>query len=441
MITKDKKELLLKRLAEISSTGTLDGEDADRRENMHRLFMYPAMMVPATQTAIIKVFADVVGDIQNAIDPFMGSGTSLLSCMEFGLDVFGQDINPFAVLLSKAKTTAYDEAELKEAYLKIISHISSDVSESIDIHFGSLDKWFTREAQISFSKIRRAIQSIEDKSIRYFFWVLMSEAIRVGSNDRTSTFKLHRRSEDELSHRKVDVIKEFFSISKRGIDDYVLFKSKLKQEHHADNFDFRGNREIVWGDTLQKIETDNKFNLLVSSPPYGDNHTTVTYGQSSYLPLQWIDPADVSCPYDYIKTTQEIDRLSLGGRIDRRKLSEKSSVLFKKSKSARNFIETIPDNEKPKYNKTLAFIIDFDDSLDHIVNAMSNDAFFIWTIGNRFVGGREVPNAEVLQDLMQYRGYSLFFRAERQILNKKQPRKNNFSKTMEKEVILIFHKE
>ena len=84
---------------------------------------------------------------------------------------------------------------------------------------------------------------------------------------------------------------------------------------------------------------------------------------------------------------------------------------------------------------------DFDDSLDHIVNAMSNDAFFIWTIGNRFVGGREVPNAEVLQDLMQYRGYSLFFRAERQILNKKQPKKNNFSKTMEKEVILIFHKE
>lgn len=69
MITKDKKELLLKRLAEISSTGTLDGEDADRRENMHRLFMYPAMMVPATQTAIIKVFADVVGDIKNAIDP------------------------------------------------------------------------------------------------------------------------------------------------------------------------------------------------------------------------------------------------------------------------------------------------------------------------------------------------------------------------------------
>lgn len=33
---------------------TLDGEGADRSENLHRLFMYPAMMVPATQYAVIQ---------------------------------------------------------------------------------------------------------------------------------------------------------------------------------------------------------------------------------------------------------------------------------------------------------------------------------------------------------------------------------------------------
>ena len=71
---------------------------------------------------------------------------------------------------------------------------------------------------------------------------------------------------------------------------------------------------------------------------------------------------------------------------------------------------------------------------------MKEDAFYIWTIGNRYVSGREVPNDSILIELMESRGINLFERAERHILNKKQARKNNFSKTMEKEHILIFHK-
>ena len=71
---------------------------------------------------------------------------------------------------------------------------------------------------------------------------------------------------------------------------------------------------------------------------------------------------------------------------------------------------------------------------------MKDDAYYIWTIGNRFVGKREIPNAEILQDLMESYGLALFFKAERQILNKIQPKKNNYSRTMEKEKIMIFHR-
>ena len=188
-----------------------------------------------------------------------------------------------------------------------------------------------------------------------------------------------------------------------------------------------------------KIKSQQKFNLLVSSPPYGDNHTTVTYGQTSYLPLQWIDPKDIDCPYDYLKTTQEIDRQSLGGSINRKALLEQKSRLFEKSKSFEAFYQSIPEQNRERYNQTLSFIADFDESLDSIVSVMDKEAFYIWTIGNRSVGGREVPNAQILIDLMQYRGFELFFRADRLISNKIQPKKNNFSKTMDKEDILIFH--
>lgn len=441
MIDSEKLKDLLARLGTIKEEGTLDGEEADRSENMHRLFMYPAMMVPATQSAMIEAMTHVLHSNSLAVDPFMGSGTSLLSCMEYGLGVFGQDINPFAVLLSKAKVTCYDLDGFKKAFQSIKKHIEDDNATDIDVSFANIDKWFNKNVQISLSRIRRAIQAEPCSDYRIFFWVIMSEVIRIGSNDRTSTFKLHMRDQKDIENRRIDIIKEFLNYSKRGIEDLADYRNKLQEEHLLDGYKFSGISEIVWGNTQKKIESDKKYDLLVSSPPYGDNHTTVTYGQTCYLPLQWIDPKDIDCPYDYLKTTQEIDRQSLGGRIDSKELKRITNSLLDRSPSLSAFYREIPDDEKDKYKKTFAFIADFDECLESIVNAMKPEAFYIWTIGNRFVGGREVPNAEILKDLMERRGASLFFDAERKISNKKQAKRNSSSQTMEKERILIFHQD
>lgn len=435
-----KYDILLKKLNAIKDEGMLDGEDANRSENLHRLFMYPAMMVPATQSAIIEAITYILPSNSKAIDPFMGSGTSILSCMEYGFDVFGQDINPFAVLLSKAKATQYDLDGFESSFLSIVDHIHNDDDDTIDVSFTNIDKWFNKEIQIALSKIRRAIQSEPRREFRFFFWAIMSEAIRIGSNDRTSTFKLHIRSNEDIQSRRIDIIKEFLLLCRRGISDLSEYRVKLQKEHLLNGSSgYSGSCEIVWGDTQSKIETDAIFDILVSSPPYGDNHTTVTYGQSCYLPLQWIDPKDIDCPYDYLKTTQEIDRHSLGGRINRSILLQSISHLFEKSPELAKFYQSIPQSEKGKYYKTLSFISDFDESLSSILQNMNPNAFYVWTIGNRFVGNREIPNAEILIDLMQSRGINLFFSAERRILNKKQARRNSSSCTMEKERILVFH--
>ena len=343
-------------------------------------------------------------------------------------------------MLSKAKTTIYDITRLKQCFSRIKESLENDKSTTVEVSFPSIDKWFSKDAQISFSKIRRAILNETQSNYRYFFWVLMAEAIRVGSNDRTSTFKLHQRSVEELERRKINIISKFLSIAECGISDYELFYDKLQKKLNILVSDSKVQAEIVWGNSQCQINTKQKFDLLLSSPPYGDNHTTVTYGQTSYLPLQWIPSEDINCPYDYLRSTQEIDCQSLGGRINNDSLVEKLDILLKKSKHFRTFYCAIPDDEKTKYRKTISFIADFDESLQNIVQVMKDDAYYIWTIGNRFVGKREIPNAEILQDLMESYGLALFFKAERQILNKIQPKKNNYSRTMEKEKIMIFHR-
>lgn len=434
-------QMVLK-LEDLKKHGDLDGVTANKGDNLHRLFYYPAMMVPITQSQIIEIVSSFLSSPASAIDPFMGSGTSLMSCMEYGLGVYGQDINPLAVLLVEAKTAILDGHRVKKACDSIRSIISSDPSESMDVSFKGIDKWFTRDVQVSLSRIRRAILEIPDKEVRSFFWIIMAEVIRIDSNDRTSTFKLHQREEREIASRHSDVIKDFFSLADRGIVDLDFFRGKIENKGFLVDNRYSAPIEVKWGNSMLGVSSSQKFDILVSSPPYGDNQTTVTYGQHSYLPLQWIPrselPAEVD--YDFLRTTQEIDSRSLGGRSNKRHVKELICSISRRIPSLGSFLARIPLEEIEKYYKTVSFIADFEQSLQAIIPAMRDNAIYVWTIGNRYVNKREVPNDQILIDLMANHGIPLIFDAERTILNKKQAKRNRSSRTMEKERILIFQK-
>lgn len=434
-------DTLLGRLDNLQKSGELNAKDAKREENLHRFFMYPGMMVPKTQTLIVDEITHFTPHNPWVMDPFMGAGTSLLSCMEFGYNVFGQDINPFAVLLAKAKTATYDIDTLSESFYTIMDMLQSDNTQDIDVNFNGINKWFNKRIQIDLSKIRRAIKQLECDEIRCFFWVVFSEVIRTGSNDRTSTFKLHQRTNENIKERNIDVINSFSELCERSLHDFAIFKMKLQSKGLVYNNKYTKKAITVWGNSMKKIETNQKFDLLVSSPPYGDNHTTITYGQHSYLELQWIPREDLpqNIDFDFLRTTQEIDSQSLGGRVNSKYIQEIIELTIEKIPALKKFFFEIPKEEYRKYYKTIAFINDFECCLDKIVKSMNYDAFYVWTIGNRRVAKREIPNDIILVDLMKKNGINLYYTAERKILNKKQPRKNNFSKTMEKERVLIFH--
>ncbi len=419
----------------------LDGDSHQSDENIHRIFAYPAMMVPKTQKKIVEVISNYLPKDANMIDPFMGSSTSLLSCMENGLNVYGQDINPLAVLIGKVKTGSLDYELLQKQLSVLLDNIENDKSTTIEISFDKLDKWFGKKAQIDLSKIRRSIISEPNISVRRFFWVIMAEVIRTCSNDRTSTFKLHQRPVEEIESRNISIIVEFKKIAERSIIDVKKFKQKLHDNSLLKGHAYQGRAEVKWGNTMNNIGSTNKFSLLVSSPPYGDNQTTVTYGQHSFLQLHWIDKNDIcdnNIEFDYLRTTQEIDRSSLGGKPYR--TNGHLPNIFDKSRTLNDLIRSIPRKEIDKFYKVVSFVDDFDKSLDVIVDKMEKDAFYVWTIGNRCVNKREIPNDLILIDLMEVRGIPLIYQAERIIQNKRMPNRNNTTKTMDKERILIFRK-
>lgn len=179
----------------------------------HGLFLYPAMMVPSVQRKLVEIVSNF-SNVEVAYDPFLGAGTSATACMFNGISSYGQDINPFAVLLSRVRTTPLNDA--KSCVERVVSGAKTDKSRKITSKFSNWKKWFTQSSAIYLSRLCRSIWKVQSLSERRFLWVCLSETIRLCSNDRTSTYKLHARPLEETQSRKVDVVKLFEKIGIRN---------------------------------------------------------------------------------------------------------------------------------------------------------------------------------------------------------------------------------
>jgi hypothetical protein len=416
--------------------------DAVRR-HAHSLFQYPAMMVPQMQARLIDDICQVCPTIQNIYDPYVGSGTVLTEAMLRGLNFWGQDINPLAVLLCRVKAGPFFVDSLELRVQGLTSRMKSDRKRSIAVDFAGIQKWFRDDVARDLSKIVRAIREERELWSRRFFWVALAETIRRTSNSRTSTVKLHVRPPEEIATRSIDVVSLFQGIAvsnaARLRAKHAILRDRKRLVHGA----YANNVEIRLGDSA-KASTDHeasRFDLLITSPPYGDNVTTVPYGQHSYLPLQWIDRKDIDPKFDeqLISTTHAIDSSSLGGR---RKGALETIPELKERSSA--FVATMRGLQGEKRDRTLrvsAFIRDLDTSLAAILPQMRRNAYLLWVVGNRSVGQRTIPLDAIVRELHESRGAVHVTTIERTIPSKRMAVRNDTSSTMTKECILVMRKD
>ena len=419
---------------------TFRGRAARRRT--HGLTQYPAMMVPAMQAVLIGTIADVDEDVNVVCDPFAGSGTTLVECMRLGIDYFGQDINPLAVLLCRTKAGPFHIRCLTSAVKTVIDRASRDRYLGIDADFPGLEKWFSPKASIELSRIRRAIRTIDNLWCRRVLWTGLAETVRLTCNSRTSTFKLHVRTSDELESRDVSPLITFnqviADINKRVREESTALK---EAGHLSSNGHYRGQVRILIGDSAHSIPSRKPTDLLVTSPPYGDNTTTVPYGQYSYLPLQWIDLEDISANIssECLATTHSLDTMSLGGSRKKALASVQSlRSISPKLDSTLRRLENLPPD---RASKVAAFFRDLDVSLGVAYGSIRLGAYMIWTVGNRRVAGKAVPTDAILIELLKAKGAHFLTKIERKIPSKRMATRNTVASTMRSESILLFRKQ
>lgn len=409
------------------------------RQHCHALIQYPAMMVPEMQGELIDAISEIDNNIQTVFDPFVGSGTTLGEAMTRGLNFLGHDINPLAILACEVKSGPLYIKSLKDKLDALLENINNDASTEIAIQFNGIDKWFTAGIQIELSKIYRAIKSEKSKWARKIFWLSLSNTVRATCNSRSSTYKLHIKSEDQIASIP-SAISSFKKNLLKNIEHIAAQKELLREKNVLERAKAKGNVKIKNIDTKKIARKPSQCDFLISSPPYGDNQTTVTYGQFSYLPLMWIDLDDIDnlVDRDFLRNQNTIDSSSLGGSL--KEAQEKLEKIGDKSPSLCGCISKINEVDPRNTRKLISFIYDLDLSLENAISHLRKDAYMVWTLGNRRISNIEVPLDDIMKELLQSKNCIFVHQLERNILSKRMASRNQIASTMGKESVLIMRR-
>lgn len=411
------------------------------RRQTQGLIQYPAMMVPEMQAVLVKAVTTADGQVHRVYDPFVGCGTTMVESMRLGLDFVAQDINPLAILFCRTKSGPFHTQKLQEAVEDVVKWAAADRGRRFEASFPGLRKWFGSKAITELSRIRRAIRRVNHAWCRRVLWTGLAETVRLSSNSRTSTFKLHIRDSEELLERRVQPLQTFSTVVSdigKRLDEEA---QTLRQAGYLSrNGYYRGTIDIRLGDSMKPVPRTERHDLIVTSPPYGDNTSTVPYGQYSYLPLQWIDLQDVDPTANpaCIRSAYEIDARSLGG--SRRNAVEQVADLLDVSPSLQKTLNRLEELPPDRKGRIAAFVRDLDASLGSVVGTLRTGGYMIWTVGNRRVGGEAVPLDAIVGELLAARGVRQVARADRKIPSKRMANRNSIASTMCREAILVFGK-
>jgi hypothetical protein len=96
--------------------------ERERTKHVHRLHPYHGKFIPQLVEVLLGRYL-APGD--HVLDPFAGSGTTLVQALESGLDATGVDIAAFNCLLMGVKTASYDLPELGEELRDAYGRIES----------------------------------------------------------------------------------------------------------------------------------------------------------------------------------------------------------------------------------------------------------------------------------------------------------------------------
>ncbi len=373
--------------------------------NLHK---YPATMLPQIG---IELFKELKINKGRLLDPYCGTGSSVLAGIASGFSEFhGFDINPLAILITKARYTKLNIKKLSKYKKNIECAVYYEEENILPPPITNIDFWFSKKVIKNLSFIRNSIlEEIDDKKYQSLFWLAFSETVRFVSYTRNSEFKLYRMSEEKRKSFHPNVFELYFKKLDKILNTYIeVYLPLLKKQ----KFQFY-SREFIY--------EKNKYDAVLTSPPYGDSRTTVAYGQFSTLSNEW-------CGFP---NSRKIDSQLMGGK--------KAKTLYNNGVLSSS-INNIDKVDHKRALEVSSFYMDLESSIKEISQAITYKGFSIYVVGNRTVKNITLPTDQFIAEQFEKNGFRHILTYERSISSKVMPAQNSPTNVIGKKVNTI-HKE
>ncbi|MCL2065329.1 MAG: modification methylase [Candidatus Cloacimonetes bacterium] len=364
--------------------------------NLHK---YPATMLPQIGIEILKELGIKKGLL---LDPYCGSGSSFASGLECGItEMYGYDINPLAVLISKVKftkTTPKDLLNEKTSFRDNIFDLLKNERYYESLNFPqitNIEFWFSNEVINKLALLKHCIENIEDINIRDLFYIPFSETVRECSYTRNNEFKLFRMKSEDLLHFNPDVISVYLNKLNETILIYnYCYFPKLKDNVKVD---------IKYSAFNTHVKC---FDVVLTSPPYGDSRTTVAYGQFSTLSNEWMG-------FNYAR---KIDGLLMGGNKLKHCIQEGLIA---------DYIAQINKIDSKRALEVSSFYEDLNTSIQQVAKCVNSGGKSIYVVGNRTVKNVLLPTDQFIAEKFEENGFKHLVTYERALSNKSMPCRNS----------------
>jgi hypothetical protein len=231
--------------------------ERERTKHVHRLHPYLGKFVPQLVEALLERYVRPGGRV---LDPFAGSGTTLVQCLESGYDAVGVDVAAFNCLLMRVKTADYDpfrlETDLRGAFARR--------GRSRARPSGYVRQWFAPGAAAELLHFGSLVDDYEHADV---LRVVLARAARSARLTRHFDLDSPRAPQREpywchKHQRTCSPVQEADKFLSRYLLD-TLERLKAFQRVRA-----RGRRaDVVHGHSTEAA-LDGMFDGIVTSPPY-----------------------------------------------------------------------------------------------------------------------------------------------------------------------------
>jgi len=398
--------------------------------------------------ALVNSFGATKKDV--ILDPFCGSGTTLVEARMLGVPAKGIEISPLSAMMSRVKSQFPTEgipvkdiiSKLNAFYNKkwnlfVKGRSFDDISYDAILsrsgneikRFPNIQRWFTKEALLGTSI---AVEFIKKYNGYYkdFLTIALSAKMRsIGNVD-------------------VDVVRaEYRKTPRQNVDVLKLFRKQIQKMHSGINdvvsacqktLGKANSIDVIEGSVLEASFSKKSIANIITSPPYGVE--SLSYLRTHLLSFRALESILGVDPYNFG------DGIIGSEYLDDADPNIKKFIVNGASSTYVSYFDNMLENaKKPLDKKRIVMMMQFFEDMYNVIKKFSvwikDNGNVAFIIGNKKIGDSIVPTDKIIIDIFEHFGFKL-----KGLISHKLKTNNSNSQVpwqdriIENEYVLLFQK-